>query len=260
MDILPDIITLLQHLTTLNNNIDLYRPPCCPYCKKHDLRVHGYYYRKPDRHDGRNYLLKLNNTGPLQKGDISFIVEDNTIIARIHDKDNFVIPKTEPIYKIIVEANKRNKINGFDPKEMQQLPQSKVLCNYIGYGKTKTLNPIPIPRFICKYCKRTASVLPECIAPRRWYMWHVQQAVISQMFVNGNLRSISKSHFIGLSTCRRWWDSLEYKYPAHTSVLYCYYPELGKCADCRSFWLAYFQKLPLSKAMLTCHLDKIVVP
>jgi len=34
---------------------------------------------------------------------------------------------------------------------------------------SKSLNPIPIPRFICSGCRRSCSRLPECIAPRRWY-------------------------------------------------------------------------------------------
>ena len=41
-----------------------------------------------------------------------------------------------------------------------------------------TLNPIPIPRFFCRGCRRTCSRLPSCIAPRRWYLWSVQQAVL----------------------------------------------------------------------------------
>jgi hypothetical protein len=38
-----------------------------------------------------------------------------------------------------------------------------------------SLNDIPIPRFQCVACRRTFSTLPECIAPRRWYPWFVQQ-------------------------------------------------------------------------------------
>lgn len=45
-------------------------------------------------------------------------------------------------------------------------------------GNGPTLNPIPILRFYCKLCRRTCSVLPEAIPPRRWYLWSIQQAVI----------------------------------------------------------------------------------
>ena len=37
------------------------------------------------------------------------------------------------------------------------------------------LDPVPICRYRCAGCRRTCSRLPECIAPRRWYHWLVQQ-------------------------------------------------------------------------------------
>ena len=42
----------------------------------------------------------------------------------------------------------------------------------------KTLNMIPICHYFCNGCKRTCSTFPECIPPRRWYLWHIQQAAI----------------------------------------------------------------------------------
>ena len=41
-----------------------------------------------------------------------------------------------------------------------------------------TLNPIKISRYICCKCHRTCSQLPECIPPRRWYLWSIQQTAI----------------------------------------------------------------------------------
>ena len=43
-----------------------------------------------------------------------------------------------------------------------------------------SLNPIPILRFFCPQagCRRSCSALPECIPPRRWYLWSVQQAML----------------------------------------------------------------------------------
>ena len=41
------------------------------------------------------------------------------------------------------------------------------------------LDPVPIPRFYCRHCQATCSRLPGCIAPRRWYSWLVQQAVLA---------------------------------------------------------------------------------
>lgn len=41
-----------------------------------------------------------------------------------------------------------------------------------------TLNPIPILRFYYSACHYTCSALPECIPPRRWYLWSVQSVVL----------------------------------------------------------------------------------
>ena len=51
------------------------------------------------------------------------------------------------------------------------------------------LNPIAIPRFFCRHCRHTCSCLPECLSPRRWYPWSVQQqalAVLVARAVCGN--------------------------------------------------------------------------
>lgn len=45
-------------------------------------------------------------------------------------------------------------------------------------SRSASLNPVPIPRFLCSFCYRTCSRLPECVPPRRWYLWAVQQAVL----------------------------------------------------------------------------------
>ena len=50
-------------------------------------------------------------------------------------------------------------------------------CDREGVGEA-CLNPIPIPRFYCPDCHHICSVLPECIAPRRWYLWVIQQMAI----------------------------------------------------------------------------------
>lgn len=47
--ILPSIGTLVQHLSALANQPELYRPSRCPHCGKGNLWCHGYYYRKSDR-------------------------------------------------------------------------------------------------------------------------------------------------------------------------------------------------------------------
>ena len=50
-----------------------------------------------------------------------------------------------------------------------------------------SLNPVFIPRFFCQGCRQTCSRLPECIAPRRWYGWAVQQVVLLWLLAGGSL-------------------------------------------------------------------------
>jgi hypothetical protein len=90
--IVAGITTLEEHLETIRQKPEVYRPLSCPHCGIKHLRQHGYYYRKADRRVQR-----------------------------------------------------------------------------------PSLNPVPICRYRCGGCRRTCSRLPECIAPRRWYHWSVQQ-------------------------------------------------------------------------------------
>jgi hypothetical protein len=49
MPILPDIMTLVQHLSHLRIQSEDYRPKCCPFCGKAGLWCHGHYHRKANR-------------------------------------------------------------------------------------------------------------------------------------------------------------------------------------------------------------------
>jgi hypothetical protein len=60
-------------------------------------------------------------------------------------------------------------------------------------SKMGELNPIFIPRYFCPYCQKTCSVLPECLPPRRWYLWCVQQLILKELILNKSLHSVSQS-------------------------------------------------------------------
>ena len=47
--ILSEIHTFSQHLKTLEESPELYRPPHCQHCLGTTIYSHGVYYRKPDR-------------------------------------------------------------------------------------------------------------------------------------------------------------------------------------------------------------------
>ena len=55
------------------------------------------------------------------------------------------------------------------------------------------LNPILIQRFFCPDCQRTCSVLPECIPPRRWYLWDIQQVALLLLLSEESLRACANS-------------------------------------------------------------------
>lgn len=127
-------------------------------------------------------------------------------------------------------------------------------------GNKKSCNPVPIPRFICKYCKKTISVLPECISPRRWYMWSIQQAVMLKIILGTRIRAISKKLLVSRSTCRRWYKRFKSQYLHHSSILRNHYPKLGLHEDFNKFWAACLKAIPLSKAMLLCNLFGVRIP
>lgn len=63
------------------------------------------------------------------------------------------------------------------------------------------LNPVFIPRFICPECGKTCSVLPECIPPRRWYLWAIQQMVLSAIVVGRSIRFYWSPGWAGSKYC-----------------------------------------------------------
>jgi transposase-like protein len=123
------------------------------------------------------------------------------------------------------------------------------------------LNPILIPRFFCRYCRKTFSVLPECIPPRRWYLWCIQQAVFLQSLLGTSFQTISADLTVSRSTCRRWMKCFEDQFLLHRSVLLARFPALGLCAETfHMFWQATLKKMSLDRAMLFCHQTGVSIP
>jgi transposase-like protein len=123
-----------------------------------------------------------------------------------------------------------------------------------------SLNPIFIQRYLCPHCQKTCSVLPECIPPRRWYPWYIQQAILLACLLGKSLNEISKEHIPGRSTCKRWFTWLQTRFVDFSQTLRAIYPEFGRYSTFKSFWLACFQKTRLSKIMWYCHQSGVIVP
>lgn len=125
-----------------------------------------------------------------------------------------------------------------------------------------TQNPIPIPRYICPGCKRTHSVLPECIPPRRWYLWLTQQIVFAELLAGKSLRFVSQlfSNLPSRSTCKRWLGNLKDKFLSQAQALRALITDLGRQPNFAAFWQACLKIIPLSAAMRLCYQNGVQIP
>jgi transposase-like protein len=122
------------------------------------------------------------------------------------------------------------------------------------------LNPILIPRFFCQGCRQTCSRLPECIAPRRWYGWAVQQGVLLWLLGGGSLHQAAAQGGVDRHTVRRWWGWLRDRSETFSFWLRSRFPELGRAVDGGEFWQLCWQIMPLSGAMAWLDREGVVVP
>lgn len=128
-----------------------------------------------------------------------------------------------------------------------------------GDGK-QSLNPILIARFYCPECDKTCSVLPECISPRRWYLWAIQQAVILAYLGGASIRQISRQFQPCRKTIKRWFDDLADKFNEHAFSLKARFLFLGECTECMSFWEACLHRMSMARAFYYLHLAGRIIP
>lgn len=112
-----------------------------------------------------------------------------------------------------------------------------------------SLNPVPICRYYCPGCHRTCSRLPLCIAPRRWYNWQVQQAVLLCLLNGFSLHFCSRCHGLCRRTLRRWRDWLVLYTEKFSFHLRSRFAELGRTVNGPSFWCEVMNTLSLGHAM-----------
>jgi hypothetical protein len=123
------------------------------------------------------------------------------------------------------------------------------------------LNPVHIYRFFCNGCKRTFSILPECIPPRRWYLWAIQQVACSLVIAGHSLRLIAKKLQPSRSTIRRWRTRFREMFNMHLFHLCSRFPELGRSACSMTlFWEACLSQMSLARAMFWINHDKGTIP
>ncbi len=176
--IVAGILSIAQHLKTLQENSEYYRVSYCPCCGKAGLWRHGTRYRKADREN----------------------------------------------------------------------------------VKESTLNPVPILRFYCPACHHTCSVLPECIPPRRWYLWTIQWLAMLLIFSEESIYTISQKIIPSRWTISRWYQRLKDQFDIHAASLKSIWSWLGYKTCLHEFWQALTEKLNFSTAMLFLNQHGVIVP
>lgn len=124
----------------------------------------------------------------------------------------------------------------------------------------ESLNPILIQRYYCPWCRRTSSVLPECIPPRRWYLWEVQQVVFLLFTLGKSVYAIAKTAQPSRYTIRRWVHRFQEQFRLHKDALCNHFIELGRTSGMNDFWQACLNKITLGSAMRLCHVSGVAIP
>jgi hypothetical protein len=125
-------------------------------------------------------------------------------------------------------------------------------------GVTPSLNPVAVLRFWCRSCLHTCSRLPECIAPRRWYDWAVQQAVLLLLLAGCPVRRCAHCTGRARRTVQRWGAWLHERGEVFAFFLRSRFAELGRAGDDVTFWLQLLGRMSLSRAMAWVDLELIV--
>lgn len=123
-----------------------------------------------------------------------------------------------------------------------------------------SLNPVFIQRYYCPSCHKTCSVLPECIPPRRWYLWDLQQ-VIYLLYLSGmSAYAIAKTTQPSRQTIKRWILRFVEQFRLHKDTLCTYFCVLGRAINMTDFWQTTLQMMHLSAAMRLCHVAGVAIP
>ncbi len=127
-------------------------------------------------------------------------------------------------------------------------------------GVDVSLNPIKIQRYYCPSCCRTMSVLPECIPPRRWYLWEVQQAVLLLLLSGLSICAVAKTSQPSRHTVARWLARLKAQFLAQRDTLVRFKEDLCKSVTFTAFWQTCLGLMTLGEAMRICHVTGVYVP
>jgi len=121
-------------------------------------------------------------------------------------------------------------------------------------------NPVFIQRYYCPSCQKTCSVLPECIPPRRWYLWDLQQVILLLCLSGKSAYAVAKEQLPSYKTIKRWLDRFSEQFRFHKDTLCTHFPKLGRAINMIDFWQTVIQTMTLGKAMRLCHVTGVSIP
>jgi hypothetical protein len=119
---------------------------------------------------------------------------------------------------------------------------------------------ITILRFLCVSCNLTFGALPEFLCPRRWYLWCIQEAVISR-FLEGHSKAwIASEYQLSRDTVYRWCDWMLENADKYQKTLRACDIQDGLGYELFQFWLFLFRSASLSHFMSVIQRSGVTVP
>lgn len=125
---------------------------------------------------------------------------------------------------------------------------------------SNSLNPVFIQRYYCLSCNKTCSVLPECIPPRRWYLWDIQQAALFLCLGGKSICATARELLPSRQTISRWMIRFKEHFLFHKDVLSSHFIQLGRACTMVDYWQIAFEKITLAQAMRLCHVAGVIIP
>ena len=123
-----------------------------------------------------------------------------------------------------------------------------------------SLELVPISRYICVKCKKTCSTLPECIPPRRWYLWAVQQACMVACLLGKKVSQIATEQLPRRQTISRWERHRHEQFKEHQFYLLARFQEFGRQTNFKDFWSKCLSQFSLSRIYYFLNLDDFNIP
>jgi hypothetical protein len=95
--------------------------------------------------------------------------------------------------------------------------------------------------------------LPECIPPRRWYLWTEQEDCLKACFNGFSALSGAKKLLPSRQTIRRWLSWTFDRFKEFRLELQSRFPALGYEREALGWWKKLLEKIRLSAAIVILH-------